>query len=152
MHYRQRSLGIVAACSLGASWTTTSVVQEQRLKVVSSANFETLSLPFLVAQSQCWLNAEAVQVSGDANAMRGLLSNGADVAIVGAFNIFSAVAENAQTGLAGIIIRYANLFATARMGADHRHRLTRHRIGGIGPDSRGAPRDGARLNKSANEP
>jgi NitT/TauT family transport system substrate-binding protein len=96
VNYRQRIAGIVAACALCAGWATTAAAEEQTLKVVFSAISETLSLPFLVAQNQGWLNAEAVQVSGDANALRALLSGGADVAIVGAFNVFSAAAENAQ--------------------------------------------------------
>jgi ABC-type nitrate/sulfonate/bicarbonate transport system substrate-binding protein len=77
-------------------WATTAAAQEQKLKVVFPAISETLSLPFLIAENQGWLNAEAVQVSGDANALRALLSGGADVAIVGDFNVFSAAAENAQ--------------------------------------------------------
>jgi NitT/TauT family transport system substrate-binding protein len=95
MNTRQRIASIVVACTLCAGWATTATAQQQALKVVFPAISETLSLPFLVAQDKGWLNAEAIQVSGDANAMRALLSGGADVAIVGDFNVFSAASENA---------------------------------------------------------
>jgi NitT/TauT family transport system substrate-binding protein len=96
MNYRQRITGIVAMVAVCAGWATAAAAQEQKLKVVFPAISETLALPFLIAENQGWLSADAIQVSGDANALRALLSGSADVAIVGDFNVFSAVAENAQ--------------------------------------------------------
>jgi ABC-type nitrate/sulfonate/bicarbonate transport system substrate-binding protein len=82
-------------------WSGGAQAQAQKLKVVFPAVSETLYLPFLVAQDKGWLNAEAVQVSGDANALRALMSKTADVAIVGDFNVFSASAEQAPIRVIG---------------------------------------------------
>lgn len=100
MSYIQRIAGVVAAVAMCAGWSATATAQE-KLKVVFPAISETLSLPFLVAESQGWLNADAIQVSGDANALRALLSGSADIAIVGDFNVFSAVAESAPIRAVG---------------------------------------------------
>jgi ABC-type nitrate/sulfonate/bicarbonate transport system substrate-binding protein len=67
-----------------------------KLKVVFPTSSATLALPYLVAQKKGWLDAEAIQVSGDSNAVRALLAGSADVAIVGAFNAFAAAAEGAK--------------------------------------------------------
>jgi NitT/TauT family transport system substrate-binding protein len=96
MNCKRWITGGIAALALTAGTADIGAAQEVKLKVVFPAVSETLSLPFLVAQKQGWLNAEAVPVSGDANALRALLSGSVDVAIVGDFNVFSAIAENAQ--------------------------------------------------------
>src|ERR1700748_1850565 len=96
MNYRQKITGIVAMVAICVGWTTSGVAQEQKLKVVFPAISEMLSLPFLVAENQGWLNAEPIQARGNASALRALRSGSADVAIVGDFNVFSAAAENAQ--------------------------------------------------------
>jgi NitT/TauT family transport system substrate-binding protein len=86
----------IAALALAGGAQQSASAQDVPLKVVFPAVSETLALPFLIAQKQGWLNAESISVSGDANALRALLSGSADVAIVGDFNVFSAVGENAQ--------------------------------------------------------
>jgi ABC-type nitrate/sulfonate/bicarbonate transport system substrate-binding protein len=94
-------LGIVAILATLIGWSGLAQAQAQKLKVVFPAVSETLYLPFLIAQNQGWLNAEPVQVSGDANALRALLSGTADIAIVGDFNVFSAAAEHASIRVIG---------------------------------------------------
>jgi ABC-type nitrate/sulfonate/bicarbonate transport system substrate-binding protein len=94
-------LGIVVILAALGGWSAAALAQAQKLKVVFPAVSETLYLPFLIAQDKGWMNAEAVQVSGDANAMRALLSGTADVAIVGDFNVFSASAEHAAIRVIG---------------------------------------------------
>lgn len=93
--------GIVVFLAAFGCWSAAAQAQAQKLKVAFPAVSETLYLPFLVAQDKGWVNAEAVQVSGDANAMRALLSGTADVAIVGDFNVFSAAAEHAAIRVIG---------------------------------------------------
>jgi NitT/TauT family transport system substrate-binding protein len=93
--------GIVVFLAALGCWSAAAHAQVQKLKVAFPAVSETLYLPFLVAQDKGWVNAEAVQVSGDANAMRALLSGTADVAIVGDFNVFSASAEHAAIRVIG---------------------------------------------------
>ncbi len=95
MSYKQRITGVVTAFALCIGLVTTAAAQQTKLKVVFPAISETLSLPFLLAQNRGWLDADVVQVSGDANALRTLLSGSADIAFVGDFSVFSAVAENA---------------------------------------------------------
>lgn len=96
MNCKRWIAAVISAFALSGMAAGSAQAQEAPLKVVFPAVSETLSLPFLIAQKQGWLNAEAVSVSGDANALRALLSGSADVAIVGDFNVFSAIAENAQ--------------------------------------------------------
>jgi ABC-type nitrate/sulfonate/bicarbonate transport system substrate-binding protein len=93
-----RLAGILA---LGFAWNASAEAQVQQLNVVFPAVSETLYLPFLVAQHQGLINAKAIQVSGDANALRALLSRTADIAIVGDFNVFSAAAEGAPVRVIG---------------------------------------------------
>jgi NitT/TauT family transport system substrate-binding protein len=101
MSNSRRMLGIVAILAALGGWSAAAQAQAQKLKVAFPAVSETLYLPFLIAQDKGWVNADAVQVSGDANAMRALLSGTADVAIVGDFNVFSAAAEHASIRVIG---------------------------------------------------
>jgi hypothetical protein len=54
----------------------------------------TFSLPLYVAQAKGWLGelkVEEIVVTGDANAMRVLLSGNADIALVGTFNVLASI-------------------------------------------------------------
>jgi ABC-type nitrate/sulfonate/bicarbonate transport system substrate-binding protein len=73
-----------------------SAVAAEKLKIVFPTSSATLALPYLVAQKKGWLDAEAIQVSGDSNAIRALLAGTGDVAIVGAYNAFVAAGEGAK--------------------------------------------------------
>lgn len=95
MRYMQGIIKAAAALTIGAACMTAATAQEPKLKVVFPAVSETLALPFRIAQDKGWVNADYVQVSGDANALRALLSGSADIAVVGDFNVFMAVAEGA---------------------------------------------------------
>ncbi len=72
-----------------------------KLKLVFPTSSATFALPYLVAEKEGWLDADSVQVSGDSNAMRALLAGSGDVAIVGPFNVFSAVGEGAKVKVFG---------------------------------------------------
>jgi ABC-type nitrate/sulfonate/bicarbonate transport system substrate-binding protein len=57
-----------------------------KIKMAFPGPVTTFSLPYLVAQKNGWMNGlevEDVHVTGDANAMRVLLSGNADIALVG---------------------------------------------------------------------
>jgi ABC-type nitrate/sulfonate/bicarbonate transport system substrate-binding protein len=84
-----------AAICLGIVSGGTAAAAE-KLKLVFPTSSATLALPYLVAQKKGWLDAEAIQVSGDSNAVRALLAGTGDVAIVGAFNAFAAAGEGAR--------------------------------------------------------
>jgi NitT/TauT family transport system substrate-binding protein len=59
----------------------------------------TFSLPLYVAQAKGWLGelkVEEIVVTGDANAMRVLLSGNADIALVGTFNVLASIHAGAK--------------------------------------------------------
>jgi len=86
-------LGAVLCLGMAAAGPAAAA---DKLKIVFPTSSATLALPYLVAQKKGWLDAEAIQVAGDSNAVRALLAGTADVAIVGAFNAFAAVGEGAR--------------------------------------------------------
>ncbi len=92
--FLQRAVLGAAICVGVASGATAAAAE--KLKLVFPTSSATLALPYLVAQKKGWLDAEAIQVSGDSNAVRALLAGTGDVAIVGAFNAFAAAGEGAK--------------------------------------------------------
>ncbi|CAM3409386.1 SsuA/THI5-like domain-containing protein [Bordetella sputigena] len=92
--FLQRAI-LGAAICLGLA-SGGSAAAAEKLKLVFPTSSATLALPYLVAQKKGWLDAEAIQVSGDSNAVRALLAGTGDVAIVGAFNAFAAAGEGAK--------------------------------------------------------
>src|SRR5215213_9209260 len=59
----------------------------------------TFSLPYLVALKKGWLGdvqVEDVHVTGDANAMRVLLSGNADIALIGTLNVLASIHAGAN--------------------------------------------------------
>src|SRR5205823_1549296 len=65
-----------------------------KIKMVFPGPVTTFSLPYLVAQKQGWLGdlaVEDVHVTGDANAMRVLLSGNADIGLVGTLNVLASI-------------------------------------------------------------
>jgi NitT/TauT family transport system substrate-binding protein len=93
-NFLQRSMLAAAACLAMAAGG--SAAAAEKLKLVFPTSSATLALPYLVAQKKGWLDAEAIQVSGDSNAVRALLAGSGDVAIVGAYNAFVAAGEGAK--------------------------------------------------------
>lgn len=90
-----------ASCAFAAIFLAFGVMghahaQARKLKIIFPTTSETLTLPFLVAQQQGWLDADLITVAGDSNALRALLSKEGDIAVVGSFNVFLAAAENAR--------------------------------------------------------
>src|SRR5262245_5602226 len=65
-----------------------------KIKMVFPGPVTTFSLPYLVAQKKGWmggLEVEHVHVTGDANAMRVLLSGNADIGLIGTLNVLASI-------------------------------------------------------------
>jgi ABC-type nitrate/sulfonate/bicarbonate transport system substrate-binding protein len=72
-----------------------------KIKMVFPGPVTTFSLPYLVAQKKGWmgdLEVEDVHVTGDANAMRVLLSGNADIGLIGTLNVLASI--HAGAGIA----------------------------------------------------
>ena len=70
-----------------------------KIKMVFPGPVTTFSLPYLVAQKKGWLGdleVEDVDVTGDSNAMRVLLSGNADIALVGTLNVLASIHAGAK--------------------------------------------------------
>src|SRR3989440_1215329 len=73
-------------------------MRPRRLRPRSSSfqpgRLTTYSLPFLVALKKGWLDGlevEDIHVTGDANAMRVLLSGNADIGLIGTLNVLASI-------------------------------------------------------------
>jgi len=65
-----------------------------KIKMVFPGPVTTFSLPYLVAQKKGWmdgLEVEDIHVTGDANAMRVLLSGNADIGLIGTLNVLASI-------------------------------------------------------------
>src|SRR5262249_20314404 len=70
-----------------------------KIKMVFPGPVTTFSLPYLVAQKQGWmgdLEVEEIHVTGDANAMRVLLSGNADIGLIGTLNVLASIHAGAS--------------------------------------------------------
>jgi ABC-type nitrate/sulfonate/bicarbonate transport system substrate-binding protein len=70
-----------------------------KIKMVFPGPVTTFSLPYLVAQKKGWLGSlevEDVHVTGDANAMRVLLSGNADIGLIGTLNVLASIHAGAS--------------------------------------------------------
>src|SRR5438046_4896925 len=70
-----------------------------KIKMVFPGPVTTFSLPYIVARKNGWLDGlevEDVHVTGDANAMRVLLSGNADIALVGMLNVLASIHAGAS--------------------------------------------------------
>src|SRR5437899_10163181 len=70
-----------------------------KIKMVFPGPVTTFSLPYLVAQKKGWLGnleVEDIHVTGDANAMRVLLSGNADIGLIGTLNVLASINAGAS--------------------------------------------------------
>jgi len=70
-----------------------------KIKMVFPGPVTTFSLPYLVAQKKGWLGdlqVEDVHVTGDANAMRTVLSGNADIGLIGTLNVLASIHAGAN--------------------------------------------------------
>ncbi|MEP7060989.1 MAG: ABC transporter substrate-binding protein [Betaproteobacteria bacterium] len=95
-HIRGLVCGALAAVALSMAIPASADTAAPKLKMVFSSSSATLVLPLYVAQKKGWLDLDPTFVSGDANAVRALLSGTADIAIVGDFNVYAAIGQGAK--------------------------------------------------------
>ena len=84
------SLGVIAALAVFDARAAFAA----KIKMVFPGPVTTFSLPYLVAQKKGWLGdleVEDVHVTGDANAMRVLLSGNADIGLIGTLNVLASI-------------------------------------------------------------
>ena len=89
------SLGIAAALVVFDA----PAADAGKIKMAFPGPVTTFSLPYLVAEKKGWLGdleVEDVHVTGDANAMRVLLSGNADIALIGTLNVLASINAGAS--------------------------------------------------------
>jgi ABC-type nitrate/sulfonate/bicarbonate transport system substrate-binding protein len=94
VHIRLRAVvqGLCVVAALLA--LDASTAGAAKIKMVFPGPVTTFSLPYLVAQKKGWmgdLEVEDVHVTGDANAMRVLLSGNADIGLIGTLNVLASI-------------------------------------------------------------
>ena len=99
VHIRLRAVaqGLCVVAALLA--LDASAAGAAKIKMVFPGPVTTFSLPYLVAQKKGWmgdLEVEDVHVTGDANAMRVLLSGNADIALIGTLNVLASLHAGAN--------------------------------------------------------
>src|SRR5246127_3311861 len=96
---RLRAIG-PTLCLVAALLTLeASAAAATKIKMVFPGPVTTFSLPYLVAQKKGWmadLEVEDVHVTGDANAMRVLLSGNADIGLIGTLNVLASIHAGAN--------------------------------------------------------
>src|SRR5882757_2665280 len=88
-------LGVVAALT----FLDATAASAGKIKMAFPGPVTTFSLPYLGAQKKGWmadLEVEDLHVTGDANAMRVLLSGNADIALVGMLNVLASLHAGAS--------------------------------------------------------
>ncbi len=97
---RQRSILIAGASYLVAAlMLQPSAAAAAKIKMAFPGPPTTFSLPLYVAQKKGWLgdlDVEEVNVTGDSNAMRALLSGNADIAFIGMVNVLASIQAGAN--------------------------------------------------------
>ena len=93
--FRTMAAGLAAAvCVFGAP-----DARAAKIKMVFPGPATTFSLPYFVAQKKGWLGeleVEDIHVTGDANAMRVLLSGNADIGLIGTLNVLASIHAGAN--------------------------------------------------------
>src|SRR5215218_2756867 len=99
-HHRLRWHGFwLGLCAIPFLIADAPVAAAAKIKMAFPGPVTTFSLPYLVAQKKGWmdgLEVEDVHVTGDANAMRVLLSGNADIALVGTLNVLASIHAGAS--------------------------------------------------------
>jgi ABC-type nitrate/sulfonate/bicarbonate transport system substrate-binding protein len=91
---RLRAVGPILCIAAALFIVDASPAAATKIKMVFPGPVTTFSLPYLVAQKKGWmgdLEVEDVHVTGDANAMRVLLSGNADIALIGTLNVLASI-------------------------------------------------------------
>jgi ABC-type nitrate/sulfonate/bicarbonate transport system substrate-binding protein len=94
----------IGLCLLATLAFHTPAAFAAKIKVVFPGTPTTYMLPFYVAKQKGWfgdLDAEEVYVTGDSNAMRAVLSNNADVGVVGTLNVLASLHAGGKVSVIG---------------------------------------------------
>ena len=89
---------LVAGCVIAATLPAPNV-RAKKIRMVFPGPATTLSLPYFVARKKGWLaglDVEEIYVTGDANAMRAVLSGNADIGTVGTLNVLASIEAKAK--------------------------------------------------------
>src|SRR5258708_7732997 len=89
---------IALAFAAALAWNATPA-HAAKIRMVFPGPVTTFSLPYLVAQKKGWLGdleVEDIFVTGDANAMRTVLSGNADIGLVGTLNVLASLQAGAS--------------------------------------------------------
>ena len=95
---RFRAAVIALAACLGAALNT-SAASAAKIKFVFAGPPTTFSLPLYVAEKKGYLgdlDVEEVNVTGDSNAMRALISGNADIGFIGMVNVLASIQAGAK--------------------------------------------------------
>jgi NitT/TauT family transport system substrate-binding protein len=97
---RLRAAATVLACCLVAVLSlNTNATAATKIKFVFAGPPTTFSLPLYVAQKKGYLgdiDVEEVNVTGDSNAMRALISGNADIGFIGMVNVLASIQAGAK--------------------------------------------------------
>ena len=88
------ALALIAALACDAA-----PARAAKIRMVFPGPVTTFSLPYLVAQKKGWLGdleVEDIFVTGDANAMRTVLSGNADIGLIGTLNVLASIHAGAN--------------------------------------------------------
>src|SRR5215204_1631469 len=90
---RRIRLAIIGLCAvLAVDVVNAPTAAAAKIKMVFPGPATTFGLPYYVAQKLGWLGdleVEEVNVTGDSNAMRALLSGYADIGLIGVLNVLA---------------------------------------------------------------
>jgi NitT/TauT family transport system substrate-binding protein len=93
-HFRLRAGLAALALAASVAVLDAPAAAAVKIKMVFPGPVTTFSLPYLVARKKGWLGdleVEDVHVTGDANAMRVLLSGNADIGLIGTLNVLASI-------------------------------------------------------------
>jgi NitT/TauT family transport system substrate-binding protein len=96
---RSGSFHVFAVALAAVYFSGVGTALAAKIKMVFPGTPTTMSLPYFVAQKKGFLGdlqVEEVYVTGDANAMRVLLSGNADIATVGTLNVLTSIESGAS--------------------------------------------------------
>jgi NitT/TauT family transport system substrate-binding protein len=90
---------LLACCLIATLGLNTSAAAATKIKFVFAGPPTTFSLPLYVAQKKGYLgdlDVEEVNVTGDSNAMRALISGNADIGFIGMVNVLASIQAGAK--------------------------------------------------------
>jgi ABC-type nitrate/sulfonate/bicarbonate transport system substrate-binding protein len=97
--FTERFVGLIVASLIALPIAGSAPAAAANLKMVFPGPPTSFSLPLFVAQKKGWLGdltVEELSVTGDANAMRALLSGYADIGLIGTLNVLASLHAGAS--------------------------------------------------------